>query len=100
MTKLSEECSSIQEIRAEIDRIDREIINLLGERYGYVKAAAKFKTSKTGVKAPVRVAAMLQKRRVWAEEAGLNPDMIEKLYTDLVNYFIQQEMQKWKGSEA
>ena len=96
MAKTPEECSDIQEIRMEIDRIDQDIIRLLGERYGYVKAAAKFKTNETSVKAPDRVAAMLQERRIWAGEASLSPDMIEKLYADLVNYFMQQEMEKWK----
>ena len=97
MTKPPEKCSTIQEIRTEIDRIDQEIIRLLGERYGYVKAVVKFKTSETSVRAPDRVATMLQKRRAWAEEAGLSPDIIEKLYSDLVNYFIQQEMRILKN---
>ena len=94
--KTPEECANIQEVREEIDRIDQEIIALIGRRYKYVKVAAKFKTSETSVKAPDRFAAMLQKRRIWAEEAGLDPDVIEKLYTDLVNHFIQEEMKKWR----
>ena len=99
MMKTSEQCSSIQDIRLEIDQIDREIISLIGRRYEYVKAAAKFKTSEENVKASGRVASMLQKRRVWAEEVGLNPDVIEGLYTDLVNYFIEEEMNKWKKED-
>ena len=94
--KTPEECTNIQEIREEIDRIDQEVIALIGKRYQYVKAAAKFKTSETSVKAPDRFAAMLQRRRAWAEEAGLDPDVIEKLYTDLVNYFIQEQMKEWR----
>jgi isochorismate pyruvate lyase len=39
---------------------------------------------------------MLQQRRVWAEDARLNPDVIEKLYRDLVNYFIDEEMKHWQ----
>ena len=39
---------------------------------------------------------MLQQRRVWAEEEGLNPDVIEKIYRDLVTYFIDEEMSRWK----
>lgn len=89
--KTPEECLNIQDIRREIDRIDQEIITLIGKRYEYVKAAANFKTGEASVKAPDRVASMLKKRREWAEEAGLDPDVIEKLYTDLVNYFIQEE---------
>jgi hypothetical protein len=38
---------------------------------------------------------MLQARRIWAEEEGLNPDVIENLYQDLVNYFIAEELKHW-----
>lgn len=95
--KAPNECLNMQEIRLEIDRIDRKIIAAFGERFEYVKAASKFKTSETSVKAPERFKSMLQQRRIWAEEEGLNPDVIEKLYQDLVNYFIQEELKHWQA---
>lgn len=95
--KSPDECVDIQEIRVEIDAIDREVIKALGERFAYVKAAAKFKTSEASVKASERFNAMLQQRRIWAEEVGLNPDVIEKLYRDLVNYFISEELNHWES---
>ncbi|HEY9657222.1 MAG TPA: chorismate mutase [Allocoleopsis sp.] len=42
------------DIRAEIDRLDRQVVALLGQRFAYVKAASKFKTSETTVRAPER----------------------------------------------
>jgi chorismate mutase len=33
------ECTSIEDIRAEIDRADRQIVTLIGERAGYVQMA-------------------------------------------------------------
>ncbi len=92
-----EETLDIQDIRNEIDKIDRKIIELLGKRFEYVKAAAKFKTSEESVKAPERRQAMMQQRRVWAEEQGLNPNVIEKLYQDLVTYFMNEELHHWKS---
>ncbi|MBD2004419.1 MULTISPECIES: isochorismate lyase [Cyanophyceae] len=92
-----EETLDIQDIRNEIDKIDQKIIELLGKRFEYVKAAAKFKTSEESVKAPERRKAMMQQRRVWAEEQGLNPDVIEKLYQDLVSYFMNEELHHWKS---
>lgn len=91
------ECGGMDDIRAEIDRIDRAVVGLIGRRYQYVLAAAKFKTSATSVKAPERLTAMLARRREWAVEEGLNADMIEKLYADLVAHFIDEEMQRWKA---
>ncbi|MBD2105294.1 isochorismate lyase [Leptolyngbya sp. FACHB-261] len=98
--KTPEECENMTDIRAEIDQLDRQIIALLGQRFAYVKAASKFKTSETSVKAPERFQAMLEQRRVWAEAEGLNADAIEKLYRDLVSHFIDEEMKHWQQSRA
>jgi len=94
-----DECGGMDDIRAEIDRIDRAVVGLIGQRSQYVLAAAKFKTSETSVKAPERFAAMLARRREWAVEEGLNADMIEKLYADLVAHFIDEEMRRWKAED-
>ena len=92
-----ENCSGMEDIRVEIDNMDRFIIAILSKRFEYVKAASKFKTSETSVRAPERFKAMLEQRRVWASSEGLSPDAIEKMYRDLVNYFINEEMSKWQS---
>jgi isochorismate pyruvate lyase len=94
--KEPEECLDMQEIRREIDQIDKNIITLLGLRFDYVKAASKFKIDEQAVKAPERFAAMLAQRRLWAEENNLSVDVIEKVYRDLVDYFIDQELKQWE----
>ena len=91
-----DECENLGEIRAEIDNIDKQIIEQLGIRFGYVKAAAKFKNCESSVRAPERFASMLEQRREWAGEVGLSPDAVEKLYRDLVNHFIEEELKEWK----
>lgn len=93
------ECSGMEDIRAEIDRLDKSIITLIGKRLQYVQAAAKFKTSELSVRAPERFNAMLQQRRLWAQEQGLSPCAIEKLYRDLVNHFIEEEMKMWHSGK-
>ncbi|WPP50078.1 chorismate mutase family protein [Catalinimonas niigatensis] len=40
---------------------------------------------------------MLAQRRVWADDSGLNPDLMEKVYQDLVNHFIEEKMKQWKS---
>jgi isochorismate pyruvate lyase len=94
--KAPESCESLEEVRAEIDRIDRAIVALIGERAGYVHAAARFKDSEAAVAAPDRQASMFRARREWAQAADLDPDVIEKLYRDLVAYFIVRETDHWK----
>lgn len=94
--KTPNECSDMNDIRTEIDRIDQEIIELMGKRFKYVICAAKFKTSEDAVRAPERFNALLRQQHVWVEKNGLNPEVIEKLYSDLVTYFMEEEMNEWK----
>lgn len=95
--KTPEACENMTDIRTAIDTIDQEVVQLLGKRFNYVKAAAKFKTSEAAVQAPERFKAMLAQRREWAVAAGLNADAIEKMYSDLVKHFIEEEMKHWQA---
>lgn len=94
--ELAANCKNLTEVRNCIDELDKQIIGLIGKRHNYVKKAAEFKTDEQAVKAPDRFKNMLQKRRDWAKGENLNPDVIAKIYTDLVNYFIEEELTTWK----
>jgi isochorismate pyruvate lyase len=98
-TKQPAECSDLSEIRIEIDRLDRQIVALLGQRLHYVRAAAAFKTSESSVRAPDRVASMLDDRRRWAAEEGLQPEVISELYRQLVAYFTEDELRQWSAHD-
>lgn len=97
-TKPPGNCDNIEDVREGIDALDREIISLIGRRAGYVEAAARFKTDESSVRAPERQKVMLEVRRRWAKEEGLEPDVIEGIYRTLVDYFIQREMHGWRES--
>lgn len=89
---LPHECSDITEIRNEIDSIDRKIISLLSTRFGYVREVVKYKeNTDIGIEASERRAEVIASRRQWAEESGLNPDVIENIYNTLIDYFIEEE---------
>jgi isochorismate pyruvate lyase len=90
--KPPEACTSKDDIRAAIDQLDRDIVALLGRRAAYVRAIVQFKTSEEDVRAEERFQAVLRQRRQWAQEEGLNPDVIEQMYRILVEHFIQEEM--------
>ncbi len=87
-----EECGSIEEIRREIDRIDRAIVQALGERAAYVHRIVQFKRSAQDVHAQERQQAMWVERRRWAQEEGLDPDMVEGLFRGLVAHFVEKEL--------
>ena len=95
--KRPEDCENLGDVRQAIDALDQEIIGLIGRRAGYVARAAHFKTDEQSVRAPERQRAMFEARRRWAEENGLDPDMIEDLYHALVSYFVDREMDRWRN---
>ena len=86
-------------MRQRIDAPNGEIVGLIGRRSRFVRAAARFKTSATDVRAPERQRTMLEQRRRWAEEEGLNPGLIEELYKGLIAYFVSREMGDRKGAD-
>lgn len=86
-------CKSLEEVRANIDRIDDAMVQLIAERGDYVAQAAAFKKSEDGVKAPNRVEAVITKVRQKAEKYGASPDMVETLYREMISGFITMELE-------
>lgn len=95
--RLASECTSIEEVREAIDTLDEQIITLLGERYKYVKEIVRFKEpTEESIIARHRFDAVISTRRTLAQENGLDPDLIEKLYRDLLSHFIDEELKMIK----
>ncbi len=86
------DCKSLEEVRANIDRLDRQIVTLLAERGRYVKRAAGFKKSVEDVKAPQRVEQVISNAVSLARELGANPAVVEKVYRAMVASFIEAEL--------
>ncbi len=86
------QCFSIEEVRENIDRIDRKIVALLAERGEYVKQAASFKKTTDEVKAPQRVEKVISKVTALAEELGANPSVTEEVYRAMISSFIKAEL--------
>lgn len=92
-SKTPSECTDIAEVRSEIDSIDQHIIDLLSRRFEYVKEVVKYKDPNKGsIEAPDRRREVLERRRLWAEEKGLDPNVVEHIYDHLIQYFISEEL--------
>ncbi|MBV9409195.1 MAG: chorismate mutase [Candidatus Eremiobacteraeota bacterium] len=92
-----EECRSLEDIRAQIDRLDRTIVPLLIERSGYVRRAADFKASASDVAAPGRQEVVYENVRRIAAEHGGDERLIERIYRRLVAEFIADQQTVWDG---
>ena len=38
-------------------------------------------------------------RRAWAEDEGIDPEVVEKMYRDLLSFFIESELNDWKSTK-
>jgi len=95
-----ESCKSIEEIREAIDGIDYQILKLFSERYEFVKEIVKFKTDEASIIAESRQKEVIEKRREWAVELGLNPDLFEDIFWTLIRYNVQKELEILKNTNA
>lgn len=83
---------SLDEVRARIDGIDGELVRLLAERQGLVRAAAAFKTDEQAVRAPDRVERVVALARRRAADAGLAPEVAEAVWRAMIAAFIELEL--------
>ncbi len=89
-------CANLAEVRLNIDRLDRDIVELLAERAGYVEQAAGFKATKAQVVDNDRIEDVILKVRHLANENGTDPDLIEHIYRSMIDAYIIHESQVWK----
>jgi isochorismate pyruvate lyase len=82
-------CENIEDIRHAIDEIDQEIIRLHALRDSYVREIVKFKSDDEGIIARERQALVLQQRKSWAAEKGLDPELFEKIFELIIEKNIQ-----------
>jgi isochorismate pyruvate lyase len=85
-------CTTLVEVRDNIDRLDQQIVTLLAERGRFVSQAARFKKDTDGVKAPQRVEQVIAKVRSLSEAVGANPEVTEQVYRAMIAAFIEQEL--------
>jgi len=82
----------LEALRAELDGIDADLLKLLGRRYRTIREVAEHKRQ-TGIAVmqPSRVQAVLATRLQRAEQAGLDPKLVERLWTTIISHACQIE---------
>lgn len=80
---------TLGDVRASIDRVDRDIVDLLAERRGYALQAARLKTA---MKDPAREAQVLSNVTALAARRGIEPALVESLYRELITGFVRAEL--------
>jgi isochorismate pyruvate lyase len=91
VTKSPADCTSKEDVRAEIDRIDQSLLSLLAERHAYVTRMAEIKTDPHEAYDPTRIEAIIAKQRKRALELDLDEDQAELIWRTLINWNVNYE---------
>jgi isochorismate pyruvate lyase len=95
MTELRDpsDCTTMTEVRAGVDDVDRQIVALLQRRFGYMDAAARIKPDRGAVRDEWRKADVLAKVDASAAELGVDRQLMSRLYEDLIETSIAHELE-------
>ena len=86
------------QVRAEIDRLDAALVDLIGQRFGYVERAWQLKlAAKQEANVPWRNQQVIDRVRARATERGVPPDLCEALWRQMIGWFIQYEEEKLRN---
>jgi isochorismate pyruvate lyase len=91
---------SLSEIRAEIDRLDDEIVVLLARREQQVRQAARYKGDEAAVRAPDRRGQVMARLRQRATAEGADLGVVAAVYNAMIDAFIQLELREHKTASG
>lgn len=98
--KLPEDCTNMRQVRIGVDTTDRELMDLLDRRFGYMRAAARIKADRNVVRDETRKAEVIENARVDAASRSLPADDIARIWDDLVETSIAYELIEWDRVRA
>ncbi|MDT7535003.1 chorismate mutase [Sphingobium sp. SA2] len=84
--------TSMAQVRAGVDALDRQLVALLAERFAHMRAAARIKPDRSAVRDEARKAQVIANACAEAERLGAPADIIAELWEQLVEASIAYEM--------
>jgi chorismate mutase len=93
LAKTPSECCNKEDVRTQIDLIDKEIIALFAKRFQYISEIVRFKNDVESVISQERKDHVIKVRGEWAEKHGLDKNTFEQIYRFLVEHNIGKELE-------
>lgn len=88
----------MSDVRAEIDRIDAALVDLIAERFHYVERAWQIKLGQgEEMNVPWRNQQVIDKVRARAVDKGVSADLCEALWRQMIGWFVQYEEERLHG---
>ncbi|MDG1708864.1 MAG: chorismate mutase [Emcibacteraceae bacterium] len=91
----AKKCTSMSELRSEIDLLDRTIVNMLKIRQGFMEQAADIKQSRETVRDVDRVEDVVKKVTDHAKTINASPELVDELYRTMIEWSINYEFNKF-----
>ncbi len=93
-------CATMAEVRHGVDRLDEEIVALIGERFRYMDAAARIKPDRAAVRDEGRKAQVLANVARLAGEHEVPAEAAAELYERLVEASIAYEFRRFDSTRG
>jgi len=90
-----DDCTTMIEVRAGVDALDRELVALLATRFGYMRAAARIKPSRDAVRDEARKASVIAAAVAEAAAQGVPAEVVADIWERLVEGSITFEFSEW-----
>jgi isochorismate pyruvate lyase len=90
----------MEDVRAQIDRLDRSLVGLLSERQRYIERAAEIKPRRSDIRDEARIADVLAKVTAAAEQAGLDAGLARAVWRELMERSIAIEFAAFDAQRA
>lgn len=97
------DCADMAQVRAEIDRIDAALVDLIAERFGYVDRAWQLKRhTPEGAHVPWRIQQVIDKVKQRARDRELPPDIVDMVgaqWKNMIGWFVQYEEEQLRAND-
>ncbi|MFN4238693.1 MAG: chorismate mutase [Vogesella sp.] len=88
------QCRNLEEVRTQIDSLDRAIVSMIAHRGLYVQQAAAFKHNDADVEDGKRVDQVMRRVTRLAGELGADAALTAKIYRTMIAHFIESEREE------
>jgi len=95
-----ENCDTMADVRAGVDAVDAQLVDLLAVRFAYMDAAARIKTERSAVRDEARKQQVLANVKDAARNVGIPAEVVGDLWELLVEASIAYELEKWDTNRA
>lgn len=91
----SDTAQTMADVRYEIDRIDRLLVEILAERQSFMDAAARIKGPRAAVHDRARIEDVVTKVKAECPRHGLSPAIAEPVWRTLIDRCIAYEFESY-----